>query len=83
MNAPEWLTRHDGTLRPGLNHYTWLVMLSNHPQYRLCAAPAGGQFSCGVMQTNNGKRLDEGKKYPTIEAALTGGLEELREKLGW
>jgi hypothetical protein len=59
------------------------VTLDGTPQYRLDALPAKGRFTCAVVQTNNGKRLDGGKDYATREAALAGGLEELRERLGW
>ena len=81
--TPAWLTLRDGDVRSGMNASTLLVSLSHHPQYRLFATPAEGQFTCVVTQSNNGKRLDGGKKYETVAAALAGGLEELREKLGW
>ena len=45
--------------------------------------PAKGQYTCAILQTNNGKRLDEGKVYPSNDAALAGGLDELRARLGW
>ncbi len=83
MNPPDWLKLRTGALQPGLNAQTLLVTLSGHPLYRLFATTAKGLFTCVVTQTNNGHRLDEGKCYPCIEAALGGGLEELREKLGW
>jgi hypothetical protein len=81
--APDWLTRHGGELRPGLSDATWLVLLDGEPQYRLSVAPAKGQFTCAVVQTVNGKRLDKGLEYPDVSAALAGGLEELRQALGW
>ncbi|MCE9531757.1 MAG: hypothetical protein K8T89_11640 [Planctomycetes bacterium] len=83
MNPPEWLTKREGSLHTGLNPQTWLVTFNGHQLYRLFATTAKGQFTCAVTQTNNGKRLDAGKNYPSIEGALTGGLEELRERLGW
>jgi hypothetical protein len=83
MNAPEWLTRREGALKPGLDAETWIVTMSGHPAYRLFVTPAGGQFTCVITQTNNGKRLDGGKLYASVDAALAGGLEELRAKLGW
>jgi hypothetical protein len=83
MTPPEWLSTRDGGLNAGLNNRTWLVMLSGHPQYRLVATPARGKFTCVVTQTNNGKRLDAGADYPSLENALKGGLDELRAKLGW
>ncbi len=83
MNSPEWLTKRDGSLKPGLNAQTWLLTLGGHPLYRLFATTAQGQFTCVVTQSNNGKRLDGAKLYATNDAALIGGLEELRETLGW
>nr|HMT22456.1 cytochrome b/b6 domain-containing protein [Promineifilum sp.] len=35
MNAPEWLTRREGNLKPGLNAETWVVTMNGHPAYRL------------------------------------------------
>jgi len=72
-----------GGLHPGLDESTWMVTLNGQPLYRLFAAPAKGRFSCSVTQTNNGKRLDGGKDYASVEAALEGGLVELRATLGW
>ncbi|HEX3148854.1 MAG TPA: hypothetical protein VHR66_12305 [Gemmataceae bacterium] len=83
MTAPDWLSTRDGGLAKGLSDRTLMVTLNGHPQWRLDAGPAKGKFTCAVMQTNNGQRLDTGKEYPTQEAALAGGLEELRAKLGW
>jgi hypothetical protein len=81
--TPEWLTLRGGELRRGVIAETWLVLLDGSPNYRLFVTPAMGKFTCVVVQTNNGKRLDKGREYPTVNEALTGGLEELREVLGW
>lgn len=83
MIAPEWLTNRDGSLKPGPNAQTWLLTLGGHPMHRLFATTAQGQFACVVTQSNNGQRFESGKLYPTTEAALAGGLEELRTTLGW
>ena len=83
MTAPDWLKTRDGGLAQGLNENVLLVTLSGHPEYRLDAVPAKGKLTCAVIQTNNGRRLDGGAEYPTRDAALAGGLEELRAKLGW
>ncbi len=83
LSAPEWLARRQGALKPALNANTLVVTVNGEPLYRLFATPAAGQFTCVVTQTNNGKRLDAGKVYSSIDAALAGGLEELRERLGW
>jgi hypothetical protein len=81
--VPDWLKLRDGTLRPGLNGHVVLVMLGGQPQYRLEARPAAGAFTCAIVQTVNGRRLDDGRTYPTADAALAGGLEQLRNILGW
>lgn len=81
--VPDWLTLHDGSLRRGLNGDPVLVMLGGEPQYRLDVRPAAGTFTCAVTQTVNGRRLDDGTTYPTPDAALAGGLEQLRTNLGW
>jgi hypothetical protein len=83
MNAPDWLIRHEGAFRPGLNAQTWHVTIDGEPLYRLFVAPAKGMHECAITQMNNGSRMDDGKTYPTIESAFAGGLDELREKLGW
>ena len=83
MTVPDWLKLHDGGLAPGLNERTWVVTRSGEPEWRVEATPAKGKFSCAVVQLNNGKRLDERKEYSSLETALTGGLEELRNRLGW
>ena len=83
MTAPDWLSTRDGGLAEGLSDRTVLVTVNGHPMWRLDAVPAKGKFTCAVLQTNNGQRLDGGKEYPTREAAFAGGLEELRAKLGW
>lgn len=83
MTAPDWLTSRNGGLTPGLKPSTLVVLLNGRPQYRLDALPAKGKYTCAVFQGNNGKRLDGGQEYPSLDAALTGGLEELRNRLGW
>ena len=81
---PDWLTRREGSLKPGIRDYTLFVILGGQPQYRLDVRPAAGQYTCIVTQTNNGKQLDDGlAKYANADASFVGGLEELRTKLGW
>lgn len=81
--TPEWLTTHDGTLSAGLQPDTIYIVVGGQPQYRLDVRPAQNQFACSVFQTVNGKRLDDKTGYPTVAAALVGGLDQLRMKLGW
>jgi hypothetical protein len=84
MTTPDWLARHDGSLRPGPNGATWFVTFTGSPQYRVEAVPAGGRVAAVVTQTVNGKRLDsDGRLWPNVEEAVRGGLESLRTKLGW
>ena len=82
MSAPEWLAKRDGTLRPGVQML--VVLIGGSPQYRVEARPAVGTFVATVQQSNNGKRMGEAALgYPTADAALAGGLEQLRAALGW
>jgi hypothetical protein len=81
--TPEWLARHDCTLQPIYNGTSWLVLLDNEPQYLLVPIPVAGTFGCAVTQTINGKRLEGGATYPSLEDAGRGGLEDLRKALGW
>jgi hypothetical protein len=83
MTAPDWLSARNGHLVNGINGRSVLVTVDGEPMWRLDALPSRGKFTCAVLQTNSGKRLDEGKEYPTQDAAWAGGLEELRAKLGW
>ena len=83
MTAPDWLTARTGGLAKGINGHNLVVTVDGEPLWRLEAVPARGQFTCAIVETNNGRRLDAGKEYPTREAALAGGLEELRARLGW
>lgn len=82
-SVPDWLSLRDGTLRGGLSSDTLFVVLAGQPLYRLDARPARNQFACAVTQTVSGQRLDDAAGYPTADAALTGGLDQLRQKLGW
>ena len=83
MTTPAWLQQRECSVRPDLNSSTCLVLMNGHPQYKLVAVPAKGKFTCVITQTNNGHRLDSEKTYRSLEETLNGGLEELREKLGW
>lgn len=84
MSNPDWLAKRDGALKSGLQPHLLFVMIGGAPQYAVEARPATGTFVAVVQQCNNGKRLDDGAiRYPTVEAALAGGLEQLRAALGW
>jgi hypothetical protein len=81
--APDWLTRHDGSLQPGLSDRTVYVLIGGAPQYRVDVRPGGGKFVGTVTQTVNGRQFGADTKHETIDAALAGGLEALRADLGW
>jgi len=84
MTAPEWLTKRDGSLKPGVRDFATHVMIGAQPLYRLEVRPAGGTFACAVVSALTGKRLDDvALHYADGPAALAGGLEQLRAKLGW
>lgn len=84
MTVPDWLQARGGFLKPGVRPETVFVMLDAHPLYRLDVGPAEGKFICAVAQAHNGHRLDDPKlTYPDPNAALAGGLDQLRSALGW
>jgi hypothetical protein len=81
--TPDWLAKRGGVLEPSATGGASLVLLENSPQYRLVPVPAAGKYGCAVTQTVNGRRLEGGGTYPSIEDAIRGGLEDLRKVLGW
>ncbi|MBX9585491.1 MAG: hypothetical protein K2X87_34730 [Gemmataceae bacterium] len=82
--TPDWLARRDGSLRPGVQPYMLFVLVGGVPQYKVEARPAAGTYTCAVQQSVNGRRLDDpALTYPTADAALAGGLDQLRAALGW
>jgi hypothetical protein len=83
VTAPEWLKAHGGDLKPSKDGHTWMVFFFNQPQYLLEPLPAAGKFSCRVSQTVNGKRLEGKGVYTGRDEAVQGGLEDLRNVLGW
>jgi hypothetical protein len=81
--VPDWLAKRGGTLRPGVQPFMQFVLIGGL-EYKLEARPAAGTFVCAVQQSVNGRRLDDGAiTYPTADAALAGGLDQLRGALGW
>ena len=82
--VPEWLAKRDGSLAPGVGDHILFVTVSQTPQYRLETRPARGQFACTVTQTQNGRPIDDASAvYPSADAAFAGGLERLKQRLGW
>ncbi|MGL6074023.1 MAG: hypothetical protein ACRC8S_07670 [Fimbriiglobus sp.] len=84
MTPPDWLTKREGSLKPGIRDFITHVMIGDQPQYRLEVRPAAGKYMCTITQSINGKRLDDGSStYATSQDALAGGLVQLQAKLGW
>lgn len=83
VTTPDWLTRRGVRVQESRGGLSWLIYLDKEPQYLLMAVPVKGQFGCRITQTINGRRLDGGATYPSVDAALNGGLDELRKALGW
>lgn len=83
VTAPDWLTRHEGSLKLGPDGRTWYVLMGTEPQYALVPRPVAEKYGCYVKQTNNGKLIDSHSTGTTIDEALRGGLEDLRKALGW
>lgn len=84
MSVPDWLQTRGGALKSGVRPETTFVMLEGNPLYKLEVRPAAGTFACAVSNTVNGKRLDDPKAtYADAAGALAGGLEQLRNALGW
>jgi hypothetical protein len=83
VTTPDWLSRHDGTVQLNKEGNSASVHFAGALQYILLPVPAKGKYSCRVTQTINGKRLDGTNTYATAEDAIRGGLEDLRQALGW
>lgn len=83
VTTPPWLTQRGGELRLGNDGRSCSIYFAGQLQYVLIPVPAKGQHACRITETINGRRLDSAKTYPTLDQAFLGGLDELREKLGW
>jgi len=83
IDTPDWLARHDGGLRLAPDGRTWLVLFNGGPQYKVTPMPAAGRHIGMIVQTVNSRRIDQGTTYATAEETVRGGLEELRNHLGW
>ncbi|MFO0929226.1 MAG: hypothetical protein U0736_19750 [Gemmataceae bacterium] len=81
--TPDWLAQHGGELRFGREAASCSVYFAGQLQYVLLPVPARGKYACHVSETVNGRRLESDKTYPTLIDAYRGGLDDLREKLGW
>jgi hypothetical protein len=83
LTAPDWLTRHGGSVKLGSDGQTWYVVLGAKPQYALVPRPVGDKFGCYITQTNSGKPIDTALTGCNPEEAVKSGLEDLRKALGW
>ncbi len=83
VSIPDWLSKRDGSLKPGVQPHAVFVLIGGAPQYKVEARPAAGKHIAAVQQTVNGRRLDDGTTYDTADAAVAGGLDQLRKALGW
>jgi len=84
VTVPDWLKLRDGAITPGTWPETVFVTVGGKPLYKLEVRPATGKLACSVTNTVNGKRLDDGEvTFPDAVAAFHGGLEQLRNALGW
>jgi hypothetical protein len=83
ITAPEWLVKRGGSLKPGPYGDVWFVMFQGGPQYKLAPVPVGGKYGCAITQTINGKPIPSTARADTADAAIQGGLEDLRKALGW
>ncbi|MFO0841650.1 MAG: hypothetical protein U0797_04510 [Gemmataceae bacterium] len=83
VTTPPWLTQRGGELRLSKDGESACVYVAGQPQYLLVPVPAKGRHSCRVSETVNGRRLESAKTYATAAEALLGGLDDLRERLGW
>jgi hypothetical protein len=83
MTAPDWLTQRGGDLKLASDGRTWYFLVGGQPQYSLMAVPVAGRFGCTIRQTINGKRIESKGVYATADEAVGGGLDDLRQALGW
>jgi hypothetical protein len=81
--VPAWLARRGGAIQPGVQPETRFVLIDGQPLYKLEVRPAAGRYSCPATETASGRRLDSAATHGSFDEALGGGLEQLREKLGW
>jgi hypothetical protein len=83
LAAPDWLSRHGGSLKPGSDGRSVYLMVNDQPLYAVVTVPVAGRFGCSIIEANNGKRLETSSTATSAEDALRLGLEEVRKALGW
>jgi len=55
VTPPEWLTQRNGSLRPGVNGESCVVIFANEPQYVITPVSVAGKYGSRINQTINGK----------------------------
>jgi hypothetical protein len=83
VTAPDWLVKRGGSLMSGPYGEELFMMFQGEPQYKLAPVPVAGKYGCAITQTINGKPIPSTARADTADAALQGGLEDLRKALGW
>jgi hypothetical protein len=83
ISPPGWLTARGGELRLSKDERSASVHFAGQLQYVLTPVPARGKHGCRISEADSGKRLDSSGVWDTPQAALQGGLEDLRARLGW
>lgn len=83
VTTPEWLTKHGGNLGVSQDERRYAVYFAREPQYVVEVVPTAGKFSTRVVQSINGRRLQNTGVFPSPDEAAAGGLEDLRKSLGW
>jgi hypothetical protein len=82
--VPDWLALRAGAIQPGIQPETRFVLIGGAPLYKLEVRPAAGRFACAITNSANGSRIDNAAtRYESFDDAVAGGLDQLREKLGW
>jgi hypothetical protein len=80
---PGWLQQRGGKLELASDGRTWVVWFDGQANYSLEAVPVKGKFGCKISQTINGHRVPSEGTFATADAAVAGGLDDLRKALGW
>jgi hypothetical protein len=81
--TPDWLQLRGGELRHNQAAHSVSVFFDGQLQYLLVALPAKGKHTCRISETINGRRIESPTVYDSPQAALEGGLNDLRGTLGW
>ena len=81
--VPDWLKARNGELKSSSAWPGAFVYFGQEPQYEVAVVPVKGQFGCRIVQSINGKPIACPGVFATPDEAIRGGLEVLRNYLGW